>query len=60
MQIHLPNRVQECSTTRGKEPRIIIQGEILPEFGFTVGTELQMTLEKERITIIPRTPKINH
>jgi len=51
MQIHLTNRVQECHTDRGKEPRIVIQGLWLPEFGFVVDATLLMKIEEEKITI---------
>lgn len=51
MQITLSNCVQECHTDKGKEPRIIIQGLWLPEFGFVVDTKLLMKIEEEKITI---------
>jgi hypothetical protein len=59
MHIHIRNQVQECSTGRGKEPQIVIQGGLLPEFGFEIGTRLLVKLEKERITITPSYQEIN-
>jgi len=52
-KLTLSNQILPCHTNMGIEPKIIIQGSWLPEYGFRIDSKLQMEIEQEQITITP-------
>lgn len=51
-KLTLSNQILPCHTNMGIEPKIIIQGSWLPEYGFRIDSKLQMEIEQDKITII--------